>query len=95
MCQRGVRYEKPRDNRPVEQRQRSKAQGSSQRRIGQDAGDQTDNDRGRNKRIAGAALDKRYLGRPNDVDDERLRQQRLHEPARLEERRIVPGVEDE
>src|ERR1700730_150592 len=40
------------------------------------------------------ALQKRDLGRADDVDNESLRQQGLDEPAGLEQRWIIPAVED-
>ena len=61
--------------RPVGPRQWREAQGSSRPSEGQRYADRTDDDRRCDERGACAALDERDLGRPDDVNDQRLRQQ--------------------
>ena len=48
---------------------------------------------GGDQRPTGPALDERNLAGANHVDDQRLREERLHEPAGVEQGRVVPGVE--
>ena len=45
------------------------------------------------QRFAGQALDKRDLVGADDVDDERLGEQRFHEPAGVKQRWVVPALE--
>src|SRR5207249_11673829 len=57
--------------------------------------DQHDPDRRRAEGDAGAALEERDAVGADDVNDQRLREERLDEPSRLEERRTgrVPAAE--
>ena len=94
MRQRGVAQQEACDNRPVERRQWRELQRAADRREGQSNTDHTDDYRRRDEGGAGAALQERDLRGPDDVDDERLRQQGFDEPTGLKQRRVIPAVED-
>src|SRR5450631_844854 len=89
-----VSQQESRDNGPVKRRQWGELQRLPNERKGQcDTGDTYD-ERSRDEGGAGATLQKRDLRGADDVDDERLRQQGFDKPAGLEQRRVIPTVED-
>ena len=63
-------------------------------REGQQRPHRHDHQRGQQQRAAGPALDERDLVGADDVDDQGLGEQALHEPAGVEQGRVAQAVED-
>lgn len=61
----------------------------------QDTAEGDNAQRSRHDRTAGPALDKRNLVGPDDINDHRLREERLHEPAGSKHRRIGRAIKHE
>ena len=83
MRQYGVCQQEPRYPGPIDCRQRNHLQIFRKRRIGQPGADGHDSQGGHRHVERGPAVEKRPFSRPDDVDDQRLGQQRFHEPPCL------------
>ena len=87
--QEDVAEERQYDQRPVERGQRRETQPARNGRKRQPGAERHDDGGGDRQRPTGPALQEGDAVGANDVNDERLRQQRLDEPAGLEERCFV------
>ena len=95
MGQHRIGEQDQRDQRPIERGQRNEAERGAEPAVGQPDSHHADDQRGRQQRRAGAALDEGDLAGADDVDDQRLGQQGFDEPAGLEQGRIGPRAEHE
>jgi hypothetical protein len=82
------------DDGPVERWQWRELQRVPYGRKRQRNADRADDEAGCDQCRTGAALQEGDLRGADDVDDERLRQQGFDEPTGLEQRRVIPTVED-
>jgi hypothetical protein len=94
MRQEGIAQQDEAKRHPVSRWQRHKAQGPAEPVEWENDADRSNDEAGCNDRHTGPALQERHLGRADDVDDERLGQQALHEPTGLEQCGFVPSLED-
>ena len=78
---------------PEQRRERDEPKCVRQRRNRQPGAGRYDNYGSKDERPTGPALDERDLVGANDMDDQRLGEERLHKPAGVEQGRVVPAVE--
>lgn len=78
---------------PVWSGKRDKPERSGQGRNRQPGTHRDDDDRRDDERPTGPALDKRDLVGADDMNDQRLGEQRLDEPAGVEQGWVVPAIE--
>ena len=75
---------------PEQRRERDEPERGRQRRNRQPGAGRDDDHGSEDERPTGPALDERDFVGANDMDDERLGEERLHKPARLEQDRVTP-----
>jgi len=79
---------------PEQRRERDKPERVRQRRNRQPGAGRDDDHGSEDERPTGPALDERDFVGANDMDDQRLGEERFHEPAGVEQGRVVPAVEN-
>ena len=79
---------------PEQRRERDKPERVRQRRHRQPGAGRDDDQGSKDERPTGPALDERDFVGANDMDDQRLGEERFHKPAGVEQGRVVPAVEN-